>query len=136
LISIWRGYPSHAKPRCEGDHNFEHFCSATVIQRDEKGRSGTGSNAFRAVLGVPEREQVRVKIPNNRLLALSSRRYDVFVVAQVASRVPITDEAWERLIDTGIMLRDLAGLPPPWDDPENIARTEAYMRDKMHGSRC
>jgi hypothetical protein len=61
-------------------------------------------------LGVPEREQVRVKIPNNRLLALSSRRYDVFVVAQVASRVPITDEAWERLIDTGIMLRDLAGF--------------------------
>ena len=42
---------------------------------------------------------------------------DVLAIAQ-AARGHITDEGHSRLLDAGLALRSLAGLPPPWDDQE------------------
>jgi hypothetical protein len=41
---------------------------------------------------------------------------DVLAIAQAAAETPITDHGWQRLIDAGLMLRKLGGLPPPWAD--------------------
>jgi hypothetical protein len=52
----------------------------------------------------------------------------VILAAQMGLDGPLNDVAWGSLFDAALMLRELAGLPPPWDDPENLARLEAYMR--------
>ena len=46
---------------------------------------------------------------------------DVLAVAQAALKAPISNEAWQRLLDAGLALRKLAGLPPPWEETERSA---------------
>jgi hypothetical protein len=53
---------------------------------------------------------------------------DVLVIAQALLYRGLDEDGHACLIDAGLTLRELAGLPPPWKDPENIARTEAYLR--------
>jgi len=46
---------------------------------------------------------------------------DVLAIAQATLHFGISDRGYERLIDAGLALRDLAGLPPPWEDQKGCA---------------
>jgi hypothetical protein len=46
---------------------------------------------------------------------------DVLAIAQAAAHLGISDTGYERLIDAGLALRDLAGLPAPWEDQKGCA---------------
>jgi hypothetical protein len=54
---------------------------------------------------------------------------DVMVIAQFLYGATDDEIAHSRLIDAGLLLRELAGLPPPWDDPVNNARCEHLLRE-------
>jgi hypothetical protein len=43
---------------------------------------------------------------------------DVFKIAQACAcgRTTINEKGYHRLLDAGLALRELAGLPPPWRD--------------------
>jgi hypothetical protein len=48
---------------------------------------------------------------------------DVFAIAQTTQRF-LSAESYQRLLDAGLALRELAGLPMPWDE------TKFAHRDK------
>src|SRR3989442_576898 len=41
---------------------------------------------------------------------------DILAIAQAATQLGISDAGYERLIDAGLLLRELAGLPAPWEE--------------------
>jgi hypothetical protein len=75
--------------------------------------------------GEPSRTRARGPLPMGHVLMTSAqiRRLsnEVFAIAQAARQGAITEHGWERLLDAGLALRELAGLPPPWhDSPEQV----------------